>query len=60
MSNNKAELRVVEEYLLPALKVNRCLINFDLRKNPGFVEGVQKQVALCLLRNLEKIKQEGI
>lgn len=56
MQANKADLKTVEEYLLPSIRANRTLLNLDTRKNPCHTEDTQRIIALALLRNLEKVK----
>lgn len=58
MSNNCIEdFKVLVKY---GLKENTSLVNVDIIGNPGCTEKIRKQVALCLLKNLELIKRQGI
>jgi hypothetical protein len=43
-----------------SLKENTSLVAFDAHRNPGFVEKYRKQIALCLLKNIEYMKRNGI
>jgi hypothetical protein len=51
---------VVVDEVVPDLKVNKTLTNLDLRENPGYTTKVRKLVALCLLRNLERLKKSSM
>ena len=42
------------------LKENTSLVNVDIIGNPGCNEKTRKQIALCLLKNLELIRRSGI
>ena len=42
--------------VVPNLKQNKTLTNLDLRENSGYTGKVKKLVALCLLRNLDRLK----
>lgn len=46
--------------LIPNLKQNKTLTNLDLRENAGYSPKVKKVVALCLLRNLDRLKKSGL
>ena len=43
-----------------AFMENNSIMAFDIRLNPGCSEKVQRQFALCMLKNIEKVKQKGI
>jgi len=45
------------EELIPSLRINKTLTNFDLRDNPGYTKEVKKVTALCLLRNIDLLKK---
>lgn len=58
LSNNCIEdFKVLVKY---GLKENTSLVNVDIIGNPGCNEKIRKQVALCLLKNLEIVKRSGI
>ena len=42
------------------LKENTSLVNVDILANPGCNEKVRKQIALCLLKNLEAMRRQGV
>ena len=44
---------------IEALKMNESLVNVDLRGNRGATPEVKRQLALCLLKNLEIYKATG-
>lgn len=39
---------------------NSSMIAFDARLNPGCSEKVERQLALCMLKNIEKSKEKGL
>ena len=39
---------------------NSSMIAFDARLNPGCSEKIERQFALCMLKNIEKNKEKGI
>lgn len=43
-----------------ALLENNSVIAFDARLNPGSTDKVQRQLALCMLKNIEKMKLKNI
>ncbi|TNV72545.1 hypothetical protein FGO68_gene15821 [Halteria grandinella] len=45
---------------IPNLKQNKTLTNLDLRENTGYTNKAKKLVALCLLRNLDRLKKTGL
>jgi len=48
------------EDLIPSLRINKTLTNFDLRENPGYTKQVKKITALCLLRNIDLLKKQEL
>ena len=42
-----------------ALVENQSLLNFDVRLNPGATDKVRRQVALCMLKNVEQVRAKG-
>jgi len=57
-SNNLMSEEVIESELIPSLRFNKTLTNFDLRDNPGYSKRVRKLTALCLLRNIDLLKKQ--
>jgi hypothetical protein len=43
-----------------ALMENSSMIAFDARLNPGCSEKVERQLSLCMLKNIEKSKEKGL
>ena len=43
-----------------ALMDNNSIVAFDARLNPGCSEKVERQLALCMLKNIEKTKEKGL
>ena len=43
-----------------ALLENTSIVAFDARLNPGCSEKVERQLALCMLKNIEKTKEKGL
>lgn len=43
-----------------ALMENSSLIGFDARLNPGCTEKIERQLALCMLKNIEKQQSKGL
>mmetsp|Transcript_24492 Transcript_24492/g.30529 ORF Transcript_24492/g.30529 Transcript_24492/m.30529 type:complete len:108 (+) Transcript_24492:761-1084(+) len=43
-----------------ALLENSSILAFDARLNPGTSEKVEKQLALCMLKNIEKMRQKDL
>jgi hypothetical protein len=50
----------LKEFIKYALKENNALVNFEVGDNPGCNEKYKKQIALCLLRNLEVMKRNNV
>lgn len=42
------------------MKENTSLVSFGVHCNPGCIEKFKKQIALCLLKNIEQMKRKGI
>jgi hypothetical protein len=57
MSNNLISEESILSDLIPSLRFNKTLTNFDLRDNPGYTRKVRKLTALCLLRNIDLLKK---
>ena len=43
-----------------ALLENNSILAFDARLNPGTSEKVERQLALCMLKNIEKMRQKEL
>ena len=43
-----------------ALIENTSIVAFDARCNPGSSEKNERQLALCMLKNIEKMQQKGL
>ena len=39
---------------------NSSIVAFDARLNPGCSEKIQRQLSLCMLKNIEKHKEKGL
>ena len=46
--------------LKAGLMENFSIVGFDARLNPGTTEKVERQLALCMLRNIEKQQSKGL
>ena len=46
--------------MVPNLKQNKTLTNLDLRENAGYTGRAKKLIALCLLRNLDRLKKSCV
>ncbi|CDW82224.1 UNKNOWN [Stylonychia lemnae] len=57
---NKITDNVVKSDLIPALKNNNSLTNLDLRNNNCNSYKHQQIIALCLLKNIDKLKKSKI
>ncbi len=42
------------------LMENQTVISFDARLNPGCNPKIRRQLALCMLKNIEKIRARGL
>lgn len=60
MSLNLISQDALKSLIKLSLTENRSLICFDARYNPGCKEKARKQIALCLLRNLEQMKKKRV
>ena len=60
LAGNKIGQRGLKTILKLALLENNSIIAFDVRLNPGCTEKVQRQFALCMLKNIEKNQARGI
>jgi len=39
---------------------NNTVLTFDARLNPGFTDKIYKNFALVMLKNIERMKKQGI
>lgn len=60
MSHNKIPEQPVLVNLIEAMRMNESLINIDLSSNPGCTKTVKHQLALCLLKNMDILKNASI
>ena len=58
LSHNQIPERVLLEEFIPSLRANKTLTNVDLRENPGYTAKVARLVALCLLKNIDRLKRK--
>ena len=42
------------------LMENSSIVGFDARLNPGTSEKIERQLALCMLKNIEKQQSKGL
>lgn len=57
LRNNLIPEEVLREDLVPAFKQNKTLTNLDLRENPGYTIKARRMTALCMLRNIDRLKK---
>ena len=50
----------LRHFLKHSLQENNSLISFVASKNPGLNDKMKKKIALCLLKNIEYIRNQGI
>ena len=60
VSGNKIGASGLKSIMKLALIENPSIIAFDARLNPGCSEKVERQLALCMLKNIEKTKEKGL
>lgn len=60
MQQNLIEEESLKVLVKQSLTENRSIVCLSLWKNPGFSEKLRRQVALCLLRNIEACRQSGV
>lgn len=60
IAGNKIGEDGVKSLIKHALLNNVSLINLDVRVNPGATEKMRKQIALCLLRNIERLRAQSV
>ena len=59
-STNFMSEEVIMSELIPSLRINKTLTNFDIRENPGYSKKARKLTALCLLRNIDLLKKQQL
>jgi hypothetical protein len=57
---NKISEEVLRQDLIPALKHNNSLTNLDSRYNSGYTPKLNQLMALCLLKNVDKLKKSSV
>ena len=60
VAGNKIGQHTLKLIVKLALMENNSIVAFDARLNPGCTEKVERQLALCMLKNIEKLKAKGI
>ena len=60
ISGNRIGSYGIKLIVKQALLDNSPIIAFDARLNPGVSEKVERQLALCMLKNIEKVKEKGL
>jgi len=57
---NRFSTKALSEIVKLSLVDNNTIVAFDARMNPGSTDKIMHQIALCLVKNLEKAKKTGI
>jgi len=60
IAGNQIRQHALKIIIKLALMENTSIVAFDARLNPGCTEKVERQLALCMLKNIERIKGKGI
>jgi hypothetical protein len=60
VSGNFISESSLRHFLKHSLQENNTLISFVANKNPGINDKFKKKIALCLLKNIENIRNQGI
>lgn len=60
VSGNRIGSHGLKTLIKLALVDNGSIVAFDARLNPGCSEKVERQLALCMLKNIEKVKEQGL
>lgn len=60
VSGNRIGSLGMKMMLKLALLENSSIIAFDARLNPGTSEKVERQLALCMLKNIEKMRHKEV
>lgn len=59
LSHNKIPEEPIANAFIGGMRFNESLVNVDLKGNKGLTTDVKRQLALCLLKNLEIYKASG-
>ena len=60
ISGNKVSKLGLRSLIKLALLENGSIVAFDARLNPGCSEKIERQLSLCMLKNIEKAKEKGV
>jgi len=60
LSGNRIRNYGLKVLLKLGLLENNSVICFDARLNPGFTPKLKKQFAICMLKNIEKLRNKGL
>ena len=60
VAGNRIGTHGLKSIIKLALMENSSIVAFDARLNPGCSEKVERQLALCMLKNIEKTKEKGL
>lgn len=60
ISFNLASEEQLKHFIKHSLKENTSLVSFVASRNPGFTEKIKKQIALCLLKNIDNFRTTGV
>jgi hypothetical protein len=60
LSDNLIQESSIKRVVKYSLRENTTIVSFMVNKNPGLTDKYRKQIALCLLRNIEHMKNNGI
>lgn len=59
LSFNRIPQGPLKTALVEGLKVNESIVNIKLEENVGYTTNVKRQIALCILKNMEIYKAKG-
>ncbi|CDW87947.1 UNKNOWN [Stylonychia lemnae] len=60
LQGNRFQQQDIKQLIKFSLRENTSLVSIDVQNNPGCTEKYKKQIALCLLKNIEMMKRDGI
>lgn len=60
MSGNQIKEKGVKLLVKVGMMQNESILQIDLRINPGCTEKLQSQLALVMLKNIEKLRDKGV
>ena len=60
VSYNLANEESIKHLIKFSLQENNTLVSLSLVGNPGLTEKARKQIALCLLKNIDQFKSNGV